>query len=113
VPPRDFVAHFGHLRTARVVYEGNFTRQFIEDVREGKHSVAEGVVAKGLRTRRRRKGKAEQEVWMAKVKTRAWLEELARRAGESEDLRNELEQNLREQQLPASGPDPTYQGDSV
>jgi hypothetical protein len=35
---------------------------------------------------------------MAKVKTRAWLEELARRAAESEDLRREYEQNLREQQ---------------
>jgi hypothetical protein len=38
---------------------------------------------------------------MAKVKTRAWLEELARRAGESEDLRKEYEQNMREQQLPS------------
>jgi hypothetical protein len=38
---------------------------------------------------------------MAKVKTRTWLEELARRAGDSEDLRKEYEQNLREQQVPA------------
>lgn len=63
------------------------------------YPVAEGVVAKGVHSRRQRKGKAEQEVWMAKVKTRAWLEELARRAGESEDLRKEYEQNLREQQF--------------
>lgn len=35
---------------------------------------------------------------MAKVKTRAWLEELARRSSESEDLLKEYEQNLREQQ---------------
>ncbi len=33
---------------------------------------------------------------MAKVKTRSWLEELARRSVDSEDLRKEYEQNLRE-----------------
>jgi hypothetical protein len=104
VPPKDFVAHFGHLRIARRVYEGPFTREFIEDVRAGKYPVTEGVVAKGVHVRRQRKGKSDQEVWMAKVKTRAWLEELGRRAGESEDLRKEYEQNLREQQLPAEAP---------
>jgi hypothetical protein len=101
VLPWDFIAHFGHLPIARVVYEGPFTRSFIADVQAGKYPVSEGVVAKGVHTRRQRKGKAEQEVWMAKVKTRTWLEELARRAGESEDLWKEYEQNLREQQLPA------------
>jgi hypothetical protein len=104
VLPRDFIAHFGHLPVARVVYEGPFTRSFIDDVRAGKYPVSEGVVAKGVHTRRQRKGKADQEVWMAKVKTRAWLEELARRAGESEDLRKEYEQDVREQQLPEAAP---------
>ena len=64
-----------------------------------------GVVAKGVHTRRARKGQADQEVWMAKVKTRAWMEELSRRASESEDLRKELEQNVREQQLPPPAAD--------
>ena len=36
-------------------------------------------MAKGTFSRRGRKGKSEQEVWMAKVKTRSWLEELRRR----------------------------------
>jgi len=104
VPPKDFVTHFGHLPIARVIYEGAFSRSFIEDVQAGKYPVAEGVVAKGTHSRRQRKGKAEQEVWMAKVKTRAWLEELAKRAGASEGLRKEYEQNLREQQLPVEAP---------
>jgi hypothetical protein len=104
VPPKDFLAHFGHLPIARPVYEGPFSRAFIEEVRAGKYPVAEGVVAKGVHNRRQRKGRADEEVWMAKVKTRAWLEELARRAGESEDLRREYEQNVREQELPAAGP---------
>src|SRR5262249_52942198 len=101
VPPKDFVSHFGHLRIPKVVYEGPFSRSFIEDGKEGKYPVVEGVVAKGVHVRRQRKGQSSQEVWMAKVKTRAWLAELARRAGESEDLRKELEQNEREQRLPA------------
>lgn len=96
VPPKDFVAHFGHLPIAPVVYEGPFSRVFIEDVQAGKYPVSEGVVAKGVHRRRK-----DQEVWMAKVKTRAWLAELAKRAGESEEMRQELEQNLREQALPA------------
>src|SRR5262249_16058349 len=64
VPPRDFVAHFGHLPIARVVYEGPFSRSFIESIQAGDYPVKEGVVAKGLRTRRQRRGKIEQEVWM-------------------------------------------------
>ena len=102
VLPRDFVAHFGHLPIARVVYEGPFSRAFIEEVQAGKYPVSEGVVAKGLHNRRQRKGQSSQEVWMAKVKTRAWLEELARRAAGSEELTRELEQNQREQQVPAA-----------
>jgi hypothetical protein len=104
VPPKDFVAHFGRLSIPRVVYEGPFSRAFIEDIQAGKYPVTEGVVAKGTHARR----KGEQEVWMAKVKTRAWLEELARRAGESDDLRREYEQNAREQQLPAGGGEPSH-----
>ena len=102
VLPRDFIAHFGHLKVAKVVYEGRFSWAFIEDVRGGKYPVVEGVVAKGVHDRRPRKGNADQEVWMAKVKTRTWLEELARRAGDSENLSKEYEQNRREQQWPAS-----------
>lgn len=104
VPPKDFVAHFGHLPLAPVVYEGPFSRAFIADVQAGQYPVTEGVVAKGMHTRRRRKGKPVQEVWMAKVKTRTWLDELARRAGESDDLRKEYEQNRREQEMPAASP---------
>jgi hypothetical protein len=102
--PRDLVTHFGCLPIAKVVYEGAFSRCFVEDVQAGKYPVREGVVAKGVHTLRQRKGKADQQIWMAKVKTRAWLEELARRSGASEDLRREYEQNVREQELPAASP---------
>src|SRR5262249_13895064 len=44
VGPRRFVADFGHLRVARVVYDGQLTGKFAEDVRAGVYGVAEGVV---------------------------------------------------------------------
>jgi hypothetical protein len=110
VLPKDFVAHFGHLKIARVVYEGDFTREFIDSVRGGAFSVVEGVVAKGVQVRRQRKGQSDREVWMAKVKTSRWLDELRKRSGESEELKEEFERNCREQQLPQQ--EQTVQDDS-
>jgi len=66
--PQRFVADFGHLPIARVVYEGKLTGQFAEDVRRGKYAVAEGVVCKG--------GLGGADVWMVKIKTNAYLARL-------------------------------------
>ncbi len=99
VLPGNFRDHFGHLDIAEVVYEGQFTRTFMREVYEGKHAVGEGVVAKGVTSTRRRKGKTQQEVWTAKVKTKSWLDELQRRAGDSADFSNEWEENQRQQSL--------------
>lgn len=68
--PRQFVAEFAGLPIARVVYEGKFTGQFAEDVRRGKYGVAEGVVVKG--------GEGGDDLWMAKIKTYAYMERLKR-----------------------------------
>ena len=68
VGPKRFVTDFGHLPTPRVVYEGKLTGTFLEAVREGEYGVAEGVVCKG--------GSGGDDVWMAKVKTYAYLERL-------------------------------------
>jgi hypothetical protein len=68
IGPRQFVANFGHLQTARVVYEGKLTGQFAEEVRLGKYGVNEGVVCKG--------GSSGPEVWMAKIKTYAYMARL-------------------------------------
>jgi hypothetical protein len=68
VGPQAFVADFGHLPIARVVYEGKLTGKFAEDVRTGKYGVAECVVCKG--------GSGGTDLWMAKIKTYAYLERL-------------------------------------
>ena len=61
IAPKRFVEDFGHLHTARVVYEGKLTGKFAEDVRLGKYRVKEGVVCKG--------GSGGVDVWMVKIKT--------------------------------------------
>jgi hypothetical protein len=80
--PRDFVNYMGHLPVAEVVYEGNLGPQFIEDVRQGTRTapgwvsnvpLVEGVICKGLI------GKAPHGIWMTKIKTNAYLEELKKR----------------------------------
>src|SRR5581483_5339197 len=66
--PRRFATDFADLPIARVVYEGKFTGQFAEDVRRGKYGVVEGVVVKG--------GEGGDDLWMAKIKTYAYMERL-------------------------------------
>ena len=97
VLPHDFRNHFGHLDIAEVVYEGQLTKQFINDLYTGKYPVTEGVVAKGVSQTQRRKGKIESNTWMVKIKTKTWLDELARRAGDSPNLKQELDDNIKQQ----------------
>jgi hypothetical protein len=62
--PRDFYKNFGDLcYAARLVYDGNLNKQFIEDVRNGAYPVDEGVVAKG-------------EDFMVKIKTNTYMKKL-------------------------------------
>ena len=68
IGPEPFVADFGHLASARVVYRGQFTGKFCEDVRHGRFDVKEGVVCKG--------GTGGSDLWMAKFKTLAYMEKL-------------------------------------
>lgn len=73
LPPRRFLDTFGHMPVADVVYEGGFTPTFVRDVREGRFGVGEGVICKGL------DGPPPHGIWMRKVKTLAYLEDLKRR----------------------------------
>lgn len=71
IPAKQFVKMFDrHDWCAEVVYEGNMSHEFIQDVRNGKYPVYEGVVCKG-------------DDWVAKIKT---IEYLNRLRGENESL---------------------------
>lgn len=67
IGPERFVELFSALPVPRVLFRGKFSGKLTEDVRAGKYEVAEGAVIKG--------GDGET-VWMAKVKTQAYLERL-------------------------------------
>ena len=67
VPPRTFLEQFGHLHVPSVIYEGPFTEEFVQDVRNGKYPVVEGVVAKGGE---------KHDLWLMKVKTLSYLQRL-------------------------------------
>jgi len=62
----------------RVIYEGNLNAQLIQDVRDGKYDVVEGVVCKGTQ----RTGAHRGNVWMAKIKTQSYLDKLFNKHGE-------------------------------
>jgi hypothetical protein len=70
VEPRRFIKDFGHLRIPEVIYDGNFNDSLVKDVREGKYPVFEGIVCKGG---------SGHKLWMRKIKTLAYLEELKKR----------------------------------
>lgn len=65
--PETFVSDLGKLPIARTVYRGKLTGKFAEEVREGRHGVAEGVVCKGV---------SDGKVWMVKIKTNAYMQRL-------------------------------------
>lgn len=74
VGPEEFLDRFGHLDTPRVLYRGKFKGQLLEEIYHGKYDVPEGVVVKGG---------SGNELWMAKVKTRAYEERLRSQFGSS------------------------------
>ena len=74
IGPEQFVADFGHLQIARIVYRGKLTGKFSDDVRQGKYGVNEGVVCKG--------GEGSDQ-WMVKIKTYAYLEKLKKAFAEN------------------------------
>jgi hypothetical protein len=67
VDPQSFIDIFGKLHIPQVLYQGLLNQQFINDVREGKYDVIEGVIVKG--------GKGHN-IWMRKIKTLTYLQKL-------------------------------------
>lgn len=92
--PIDFLRTFYMVDTPPVIYTGNFSNEFIQGVKDGKYPVNEGVVAKGLLSKR----KDGHNLWMAKCKTRSWMERLKTKAEESPEKFDQiLKENVQEQ----------------
>ncbi len=92
--PNDFVKIFGHLKIPEIIYQGNFNERFIQGVRHSYYPVEEGIVAKGNLPH----GRHPHNLWMAKVKTKKWIDRLKTEAEKHpERFRRELTDNILEQ----------------
>lgn len=58
---------FDKFNVAKLIYSGKYSGQLVEDIRRGKYPVKEGAIIKGL---------IGSQVYMAKVKTNAYMERL-------------------------------------
>jgi len=68
VKPESFINDFGHLGTPKVIYKGELTMDFINDVKSNVYDLKEGIVGKGVIS-----GKKGVDIWMIKAKTIDWL----------------------------------------
>ena len=74
--PQEFNKRFGGIvRTPPILFSGNLSDQFIEDVRRGAYGEGEGVVCKGTE----KSGAFRGGVWMCKIKTQAYFAKLKER----------------------------------
>jgi len=84
--PDVFIKLFGHLDTAKMLYHGKITPEFIESVRSGtlEGMTCEGVVCKAVNDK-----KTKMPV-MFKQKSKAWLDRLGEYCGDNKELFNAL-----------------------
>lgn len=93
--PEEFLRVGDHVPTAELLHTGHFDLPFVEQVRSGAiGGDGEGVVAKGFTGRKQ----TVHNLWMAKVKTRWWLQRLREHAALHGHLGAELAANTREQE---------------
>jgi hypothetical protein len=77
--PQEFVKRCAPiLPTPKVVYTGNLNDQLIQDVREGKYNLNEGMLCKGTKASDQYHGK----IWMAKIKTHDYFRRLKETFGQ-------------------------------
>lgn len=85
ISPYEFLKNFGHLHIPEIVYEGKYTEELIENVKNGVYILKEGVIAKGL-INTKKEGEA---IWSCKIKTNEWLQKVKEKFG-MQFLKDEL-----------------------
>lgn len=86
LPPTEFIKYFGHLDTAKVLYEGHVNSELFDKVKQStlEGMTFEGVVCKGANDK-----KTKMPI-MFKIKSQAWLDKLKDFCKEDEALFNKL-----------------------
>lgn len=78
--PQDFIKIIGgEIEIPKVIYEGNLNEEFIQNVRENKFGLKEGVICKGTETR----GDYFGGIWTCKIKTLEYFEKLKQKFAEN------------------------------
>jgi len=76
IPPVEFVKNFQEVGIPKVVFEGEFTKEFVTAVQdETDYLLKEGVVCKGVTYTK----KGAEQIFHFKIKTKHWLENLKKR----------------------------------
>jgi hypothetical protein len=86
LPPTQFIKYFGHLDTAKVLYEGHVSVELFDKVKQSTlpGMTFEGVVCKGANDK-----KTKMPI-MFKIKSQAWLDKLREYCKGDESLFNKL-----------------------
>ena len=62
ITPWEFLDNFGHLDIPRVIYQGKYSEELIENIKNNKFNLKEGIIAKGSFRDKNNK----EEIWMVK-----------------------------------------------
>ena len=87
IPPKQFIKDFGHLHIPRIIYEGNLNKQFVDEVKQNKFDLSEGVICKGQIP-----NKKHNNLVYCKIKTNDWFSRLGDK--NVEDYNAEIKQYL-------------------
>lgn len=68
ITPLEFLNNFSHLDIPNLIYNGKYTENFINDVKNNKYGLSEGVICKY--------SDKKENVFMTKIKTNEWLEKV-------------------------------------
>jgi len=77
IVPSDFLKIFGDLDICKLIYQGEFTPNFLKLIEDNMFQLNEGVVCKGVE---------EQKLYMFKIKTNKWLNLVRQLYGEKRAL---------------------------
>ena len=83
VKPKDFVKQFSHLGIPEIIFQGQYNKMLVDDVKNNVYGLKEGVVVKGIMLTKR---KGIENVWMVKIKTNEWLQKVKGIFGEEKLL---------------------------
>jgi hypothetical protein len=73
ISPYEFLEKFGHLDIPKVIYEGDYTEELVDQVRQNEWNLKEGLIVKGIH---------RKDLWMVKLKTLEWLRKVKEKFGE-------------------------------